>query len=417
MSYILNNEIRFSDSPNIDAFGRLRTSEPYNIFNSTSVVTNGDIGYETLLIGTSSGTASMTYNQAKSEVQFNVTGNGQTIIREQHGYNHYQPGKSQLILLTGIFGATVSNTTKRMGYYNDLDGLFFQFGATGSFGVTKRTSTSGTAVDTFYPQTTWNIDTLINGNALNPSGYNLDLSKTNIFIINFQWLGVGRIVFALDLDGVIVPIHQILNGNLRTEVYMRTANLPVRYEVISTGGTDSSFKQICASVISEGGQEEFGYLHTVSNGLTVRTFTTRQAVLSVRLSPTFYNQINRVIGRPYNFELLTTTATVNAYWELILQRGFKGENNLGGSPTWIGLTASPFDYSVTGTTVATGTVIDSGFMKTSTAAGESVSNVVIDPKTFLSMNITGNTSDWLHLVVTPSVSSSWAGKITVTGEY
>lgn len=417
MSYILNNAVSFSDSPNIDAFGRLRVSEPYNIFSSTSVITNGDVTYETLLIGTSSGTASMTYNQAKSEVQFNVTGNGQTIIREQHGYNYYQPGKSQLILLTGIFGATVSNVTKRMGYYNDLDGLFFQFGATGSFGVSKRSSTSGTAVDTYYPQSTWNIDTLISGNVLNPSGYNLDVSKTNIFVINFQWLGVGRIIFALDIDGIIVPVHQILNANVRTEVYMKTANLPVRYEVISTGGTDSSFKQICASVISEGGQDEFGYLHTASNALTVRTFTARQSVISFRLSPTFYSQTNRVIARPYNFELLTTTATVNAYWELVLQRGFKGENDLGGSPTWIGLTASPFDYTVSGTTVATGTVIDSGFIKTSTATGESISNIVVNPKTFLSMDKAGTTSDWLHLVVTPSVSSSWAGKITVKGEY
>jgi hypothetical protein len=413
MSYILNNEIRFSDSPNMDAFGRLRTSEPYNIFNSTQVITNGDIGYETVL---GSG-GSATYNQAKSEMQFGVTGAGQSVLREQHGYNYYQPGKSQLVLLTGIFGSTVTNVAKRMGYYNDDDGLFFQIGATGAFGAVKRSSTSGTPVDTFYPQTTWNIDTLINGNPLNPSGINLDLTKTNIFIINFQWLGVGRIIYALDLDGIIIPVHQVLNANIRTEVYMKTANLPIRYEVISTGGTDSTFKQICASVISEGGQDEFGFLHTVSNGLTVRTFNSRQAVISIRLTPTFYTQTNRVIGRPYNFELLTTTSTVNAYWELILQRGFKSENNLGGTPTWTTLTGSPFDYSINGTTVTGGTVVDSGFIKTSTAAGESVSNVVIDPKTFLSMDKAGTTSDWLHLVVTPSVSSSWAGKLTVTGEY
>jgi hypothetical protein len=413
MSYILNNEVRFSDSPNIDAFGRLRTSEPYNLFNSTSVITDGSIGYETVL----GGGATTTYNQSKSEVQFNVTGGTGSICREQHGYNYYQPGKSQLVLLTGIFGATVSDVTKRMGYYNNDDGLFFELGATGAFGVTLRTSTSGTPVNIFYEQSTWNIDTLIIGNPLNPSGIHLDVSKTNIFIINFQWLGVGRIVFGLDLNGIIIPIHQILNANNKTEVYMKTGNLPVRYEVISSGGTDSTFKQICAAVISEGGQDDFGFLHTVSNALSTRTFSTRQSVISVRLSNSFFSQANRVKARPYNFELVTTTATVNAYWELVLQRGYSGENSLGGAPTWLGLTGSPFDYTVTGTTVTGGTIIDSGFIKTSSQTGESVSSVIVDPKIFMSMDKSGTISDWLHLVITPSTSSSWAGKLTLRGEY
>jgi hypothetical protein len=190
MSFILNNEISFADSPNLDAFSRLRVSEPFNLFNYGSTVTSGSSYFEDFKSG-----GTLTFNQNTSDVTFSVTTNGNRVFREQHGYNVYQPGKSQLILLTGIFGTPTSNVIKRIGYYDDFDGLFFaSTGGTGTFGVCLRTSTSGVPVDTFIPQSQWNIDTLNTGSTLNPSGIHLDLTKANIFIINFQWLGVGRVV-------------------------------------------------------------------------------------------------------------------------------------------------------------------------------------------------------------------------------
>jgi hypothetical protein len=412
MSYTINDEIKFSDSPNIDAFGRLRVSNPYSIFHSTNVSDSGSTEFETVLVGS----GATTYNQDKAEIQYTVTASGDTVFREQHGYNHYLPGKSQLIMLTGVFGTGTTNVDKYMGYYNDDNGLAFMYSGT-TFGTFIRTGTSGSPVDTFIPQTDWNIDTMITGNTLNPSGFHLDPSKTNIYIINFQWLGVGRIIFALDIDGVIYPVHQILNANNQTVVYMGSGNLPVRYEVKSFGGSDNTFKQICSTVISEGGQDEFGYKGTVSNALTTRTFSARQSVVSVRMSSTFNGVVNRAKAVPLKIEVLTTTNTVNAYWELVHQYDHMGETNLGGTPTWSVLSGTPLEYSVNGTTLSGGTVLASGYISTTTQTGNKVGDSLIIDNRLLALNQNGSGSDYLHLVVTPSVSSSWAGKITLKTLY
>lgn len=412
MSYVINNEIQFSDSPNLDAFSRLRISEPYSIFTSSLVSESGDTSFETFIV---SG-GSITYNSEKSEIQFSVSTSGDRIVRQQHGYNFYQPGKSQLSILTGVFGTPTTDVIKRIGYYDDNDGLFFQLSGN-TFGVNLRTSTSGSAVDTFIPQSEWNIDTLNSGSTLNPSGKHLDITKTNIYIIQFQWLGVGRVIFCLDIDGVIQPVHEFLNANNKTEVYMSSGSLPIRYELISEGGSDSTFKQICSAVISEGGQEDFGYLFSVSNGLITRTISSKQSVLSVRLTSLFKNKINRLKLEPVGVDLFTTTNTVRAYWELILQRGYLGETNLGGSPTWAEIPNSGIEYSTDGTTVIGGTVIESGYVSSTVQGGLNAPVVIIKSKDFLSTNLSGDSSDYLHLVITPDSSSSWSGKLSMKSKY
>jgi hypothetical protein len=410
MSYILNNEIRFSDSINIDAFNRLRTSQPFNLFGFSHTLTSGDTYFETF----TQGSAATSFLADEAAFSLSATTSGDRVIRQQHGYNYYQPGKSQLVFLTGVFGSGMANTRKYMGYMDDEDGLYFGFsGAT--FGVGLRTSTSGSAVDTFIPQVDWNIDTLISGNPLNPSGHHLDTTKTNIYVINFQWLGVGRVIFALDIDGVLVPVHQILNANNKTEVYMRTGNLPVRYEVSSTGG-NTSMKQICASVISEGGQDDFGYPAVATTTLaTTRALSNgvRGSVVSARLSNLFDGLPNRMKAAPIEIELYSSSNAVG-YWELVFQRGYLGENDLGGTPTWTQIPGSPLEQSVNGTTVASGITVASGFL---TTQSDRIATVIIPTKDFISLNLTGDTSDWLHLCVTPTSNSNWNGSITINCKY
>jgi len=410
MTYILNNKIAFSDSTNIDAFNRLRTSQPYNLFGFSHTLTSGDTYFET--VETNNGVATFLPN----EVAFNlaVTSNGDRALREQHGYNFYQPGKSQLIFLTGIFGTGVTNTKKYMGYMNDDDGLYFGYSGT-TFGVGLRTSTSGSAVDTFIPQSEWSIDTLINGSDRNPSGFHLDNTKANIYVINFQWLGVGRVTFAMDIDGILVPVHQILNANNKTEVYMKTGNLPVRYEVVSTGNA-TSMKQICASVISEGGQEDYGYPAVATTSLaTARSLTNgvRGSVVSARLSTTFEGSDNRMKVAPLSIELYTTS-NATGYWQLILQRSHLGENDLGGTPTWTQVGPSPIEQSINGTTVTNGIVIAGG---TVSSTSDRIETIVIPTKDFLSLNLAGDISDWLHLCVTPTSNSTWYGSISLNCKY
>jgi len=409
MSYILNNKIAFSDSTAIDAFNRLRVSEPFNLFGFSHTLTSGDTYFETVNIGS----ASSSFIPNEAAFNLSATASGGRSIREQHGYNFYQPGKSQLVFLTGVFGSGVANTIKNMGYYNDKDGLYFGYSGT-TFGVGLRTSTSGSVVETFVPQSDWNIDTLDTGNTLNPSGIHLDNTKANIYVLNFQWLGVGRVIYGVDLGGVLVPVHQIANANTKTEVYMRTGNLPVRYEVSSTGGS-TSMKQICASVISEGGQEDFGYPSIATTALAGRSLSNgvRGSVVSIRLSTLFEGLDNRMKVAPIEVELYTSS-NATGYWELILQRSHLGENNLGGTPTWAQIGSSPVEQSINGTTVTSGIIIASGYL---TSTSNRIGTSVIPTKDFISLNLTGDTSDWLHLCVTPTSNSSWDGALTINCKY
>jgi hypothetical protein len=164
--------------------------------------------------------------------------------------------------------------------------------------------------------------------------------------------------------------------------------------------------------VSEGGFTPLPYTDVVANGLTVRTFAARQSVISMRLKSTFNGKVNRVIVEPVETEVATTTAAVNAYWELVLQKGYLNETNLGGAPTWISLGSnSPIEYSVNGTTTTGGTVLDSGYIIATNQAGDKGAKSILASKNSMALNFSGTSSDFLHLVITPSASSSWAGKI------
>jgi hypothetical protein len=197
---------------------------------------------------------------------------------------------------------------------------------------------------------------------------------------------------------------------------MKTGNLPIRYEVSSTGGESSDFKMICASVLSEGGQEDFGYPFVASTKGTSRSISNgvRSQILSVRLSTLFQGLKNRMKGNPIEIEVYTSS-NATGYWEVILQRSYLGENDLGGTPTWNAVSPeSPFEFSVNGTTVTSGITISSGFV---TASSDRIASAIIPTKDFLSLNSSGDTSDWLHLVVTPQSNSNWDGSITMIGRY
>lgn len=69
-----------------------------------------------------------------------------------------------------------------------------------------------------------------------PSGYNTDITKMQMIGIQYSWYGAGFIDFMLrGSDGNFVFAHRMRNSNVNTEAYMRTGNLPVRYEVSNYG--------------------------------------------------------------------------------------------------------------------------------------------------------------------------------------
>lgn len=231
-----------------DAFNRVRTSHPHTLFDNKFIYGPNSLVWDEQ----TSGTASSTWDGSKAQILMEVgTDPGDLIIRQTKEYFNYEPGKSQLIIFTGVLGSAKAGVRSRYGYFDDNNGLYFEVNENGPC-VVRRSYTSGSPVDELVYQEDWNLDRL---DGRGPSSIIADFSKTQIFIVNFQWLGVGSVTFALNINEEIIPIHRMNHANRLTEVYMSTPCLPIRLELENVAETESSseLSQICCSVISEGG--------------------------------------------------------------------------------------------------------------------------------------------------------------------
>ncbi len=277
----LPTSITFADSPSVDAFGRLRVSELSTFFDSKQILGNLPLIWDEAATG---GASASTHSipRASSLMTLGTT-SGEKIIRQTKRYFNYQPGKSMLCELTAVMQPKV-NVRQRVGYFDDDNGLFFEHdGVTGK--VVVRSSVSGSPVDDPFDQADWNLDKM-DGNG--PSGITLDFSKLQIYEIDFQWFGGGRVRYSLSIGGHLHEIHEQKYSNILDSVYMSTPDLPVRYEIENTGtaATGTTLEHICSTVSSEGGYDPNGVVrgHLMENGEEASFNTTWTPVLSFRLS-------------------------------------------------------------------------------------------------------------------------------------
>ena len=356
---------------NLDAFARLRVSNPETIFDSKQVFDKQELFWDE-----SGGFAGFTtYNTNEASTTLTARGNNATpTIRQSYQYFNYQPGKSQLILMTGIIGDAEVEYTQRIGQFNNDNGLFFEVTIAG-IGVVKRTFTSGSAVDTRVNQADWNVDKL---DGTGKSGYTLDLTKTQIFFFDYEWLGSGTIRFGVFIDGNPIYCHYIHNANVLGLVYMSTPNLPLRYEVRSTGlgaGT-KDILHICSSVITEGGRSETGVLRGLNRA--DNTLTTNNNLLIYPLIG-FRYQAGKLGALVKLLELQIICTTTSEYaWYVIISPTITGT-----APTWIPITNSTMEYAfpTNATTISGGTVIYTGIGSDSNqvkiGAGATVKNDLV----------------------------------------
>lgn len=335
---------------NLDAFARLRVSNPETIFDSKQIFDKQDLFWSDEITGA----GGITYNTNQASTTLTVaTASAEMTSRQSYQYFNYQPGKSQLILMTGIIGSASPNFTQRIGQFNSDNGLFFEVTSAG-IGVVRRTFTSGSAVDTRINQADWNIDKL---DGTGKSGYTLDLTKTQIFFFDYEWLGVGTVRFGLFIDGKPIYCHYIHNANVLTEVYMSSPNLPLRYEVSNDGsgvGT-KDVVHICSSVITEGGRSETGVLRGLNradNTLTTNNNLLIYPLIGLRFQSGKLGALIKLL----ELQILCTTTSEYA-WYIILSPTITGT-----APTWTAITNSTLEYSfpTNATTISGGTVIFTG---------------------------------------------------------
>ena len=264
---VTNVNAAIQDGHHVDAFRRLRTSTPFTLFESQLTTTQQDLLWETIVTG--AGTT--TYLQEQAALLLEVTNVGDEVIRQTYEYIRYQPGKSQLVLMTGVLGDS-PNVVSNIGYGDDSNGLFFRNNQ-GTPELVIRSSATGAFQETVIPYDDWDETPEI------------DFTKTQIFVIDFEWLGVGRVRFGFDLGTEVVYVHESINQNIKEEVYMGTANLPARYDIKSISGV-GTLKQICTSILSEGGYEQKGIIRSVDLDTTSKSVgTSFTPIISIRLNP------------------------------------------------------------------------------------------------------------------------------------
>jgi len=338
---------------NFDAFGRLRASTPYTIFDSQNRYA-ADVQFDEALTG--SGTSTFLSNE--SAVRMDVTtASGDKVVRQSKRVMPYQPGKSLLVLCTFTMAAGEENLRQRVGYFDANNGVFLQQ-EDDELSFIVRTNTSGSPSDARkITQANWNTDKLDGSGA---SGITLDETKTQILFMDFEWLGVGSVRCGFVIDGVFVTAHVFHNANSLTSVYMQTATLPVRYEIETTGtisGT-KSMKQICSSVMSEG-----GYSQVSAESIARRTAalasigSTFLPLVSIRLAS---NALGAVVI-PHQMRVLPTST---GNYEIALIK-----NGSLTSASYDTTTFPHVDFDVSATAISGGTIVQNNYVTATNQSG------------------------------------------------
>lgn len=354
MAYI--NRLRFGDSPNLDAFGRLRTSDPFTQFDwkntfSPSTFANQQF-WDVAVVG--SGTASPVANQ--SAVRLSTGGTTDTHAATIHTKQQfiYQPGKSRRILQTFVMSAAVTDATAEIGYGDANDGIFLQR-ADSTVNLIRRTSTSGSPVETTVAQSSW--DDPMDGTGA--SGKTLDLTKTQILAIDLEWLGVGRVRVSFIIDGVEYVVHEFKYANSISLVYMKTGSLPVRAQVINTATASGTLTMdvICTSVVSEGGYEVGNYpqFYASTGTSALSTSTTLLPLISIRCATSFNSETFRGHIIPKVFGALVAS-NIHEY-QIIKNAALTSASFTAANSTY-----SAAEYDVSASAISGGIVMDGGYI-------------------------------------------------------
>ena len=386
------SDTSFFDPTQSDAFGRLRTSNPFTLYDlSLRYSDNSHISTYT------SGTATKTHDPNSSSVTMTIgTADGDSIVRETSRVFAYQPGKSLQILTTFAMNPDKTNLRQRVGYFNTNDGLYLERSNNTAYFVLRSSSANGSPVERRVAKANWNINTLTA----------LDLDRTQILWFDIEWLGVGSVRCGFVIDGVFVHCHTFHNANTEISTgvplattYMGSACLPVRWEITNTGATTSTstFRQICTTAISEGGFELRGRPksagHLLNASYVLTTANNVYPILSIRIKA----GRDGAIILPKNFSLAPLSAA-NIRWNLI-----QGVTTGG---TWVDAGSdSSVEYNLTATGVtSTQYTYEQGYIVSSNQSVASPStdqfpfafqlerNTLTSPKSYYEFIITASTT-------------------------
>jgi hypothetical protein len=348
--------VTFGGSSQLDAFGRLRTSNPLTLFDSSHRYNDNNLWSSLTAVG-----GSTSFNQNQGLIDMTVSNlSGSSVIRETTKVFNYQAGKSLQVMNTFVMAPSATNLRQRVGYFGQDNGIYIQLDD-GTISFVERSLVNGSpSSETIVPLSAWNGDKL-DGNG--PSGLTLDITKAQIFWMDIEWLGVGTVRCGFVINGRFIVCHSFHHANLIASTYITTASLPLRYEITNKGATSGSrtLKQVCSTVISEGGYELRGLQQAVSIPITTpRTFAatnTYYPIISIKLKTT-PDRLDAIViltalsilgtgnGINYNWQIKASGATSGGSWV------DAGDN-------------SAVECNITGTSHSGGRILASGFLSAS----------------------------------------------------
>jgi hypothetical protein len=404
-----------STSTAFDGFGRARVAEPYTLFDSQHRYAENNKWNNVF-----TGTGASTYVENESAVNLTAPAGAGTVIRQSNVVFPYQPGKSLLLMCSFAFSeATLVNSktvTQRIGYFNADNGIFLEQTngapdvATARNGGGLRlvlrsdsvTAGTGNSVDFAVEQANWNGDKF---NGTGSSGRTLDVSKANIFWMDVEWLGVGDVRCGFVVDGKMVVAHTFHNDNMNATSYMTTAVLPIRYELTNTGTTSPYVKQICNTVISEGGFNPtsitYNQLATanISNLRTAATDGLFYNVVSIRLAT---GKTDAIII-PTDIELLGES-NKSYQWALLRNATF------GTTPTWTThADCGTTQFTTSVSTVTGGVLVKTGYFTSN--SGSVASTIAGDIALQIGRTIAGVSDTYTVAITSTGTNARYTGSL------
>lgn len=352
--------VRFAEGlPQLDAFGKLRVSGATLL--GEYIFANGTLPTQFSSVLREGGTVTWDQN-TRALVLTNTTSSNSHTSHTSNTYHHYYAGSSHLFIGTIALGDTgKANLMREWGMFDDKNGLYFMLDGT-TLGVGIRSNTSGSVVDTFIPRSSWNKD---KADGTGPSQMNLDVTKDNIYWIDVQWLGAGRVRFGTYNNGQRVVLHEYYHGNTQPYPVTAMGSLPVCVHQMNMGatGSTSEMRAWCMAVWTESNLDVRTTASTALQTFRSSVTTNDQYVYVGMLSPKENlpnGQPNRTLYWPTEIEAMAWDTTgapaiveVEIYAEPIV-------NNL----SWSNVTSSStVEYNTSGTFVASGIPVAQRFIQ------------------------------------------------------
>jgi len=314
--------VRYSEGDlGFDAFGHAQFSQASKVFDwMFTYGDNAEDFYDETIAG---GAITGSVVDSSLVLSTPIT-SGSRITRTSHQYFPYNPGEGNEMLISYRSGDTgTANVVRRWGLFDDEDGLFFELSGS-IMSVNVRNSSTGTVIDNTVIQDNWNGDKLENNTI---DSYLLDVSKYNIYWIDYQWLGAGKVRFGTFApDGTHITVHTFKHSNTIINPYMRRGTLPVRLEQfnLDTAATGTDSRMVCCSLLRQSQTADFPGHHFSHTSPTVAVSGSYTPIISAKPKTVHSGETNRITLIPTNFEVYVDGDPIEL--DVVVNPGLIGAN-------------------------------------------------------------------------------------------